>query len=445
MNSTKKKVFLISLGCSKNLVDSENVLGLLKERGFSVVSSIDEAQISVINTCSFIQPAVEECIETILEVVTKKEKGELEKVFVIGCFVQRYGYKLRREIPEVDGWLGTGELFRITDLLEKESNISPPFFISRPTFLADHTTPRIQTTPFYSSYLKIAEGCSHRCSFCLIPLLRGRYRSRDLDSLIVEAEEMVGRGVKEINLVAQDTTIYGRDLYEDLCLEDLLDRLLMVRGLRWIRILYSHPFGVSDRLLKLIEGEETICPYLDLPIQHVNKNILTRMGRRTNNENPLQLIERIRSISRRLSIRTTIMVGFPGETEDIFRELYDFVEKAEFDHLGSFIYSREKGTAAARLKDIPGREVAEERLGAIMSLQAKISEGKNQQLLNQTIPVLIEGVSLESNLLLSGRTAAMAPDVDGQVLINKGKGLIGEITPVLIKEAYAYDLVGEII
>ena len=445
MNSTKKKVFLISLGCSKNLVDSENVLGLLKERGFSVVSSIDEAQISVINTCSFIQPAVEECIETILEVVTKKEKGELEKVFVIGCFVQRYGYKLRREIPEVDGWLGTGELFRITDLLEKESNISPPFFISRPTFLADHTTPRIQTTPFYSSYLKIAEGCSHRCSFCLIPLLRGRYRSRDLDSLIVEAEEMVGRGVKEINLVAQDTTIYGRDLYEDLCLEDLLDRLLMVRGLRWIRILYSHPFGVSDRLLKLIEGEETICPYLDLPIQHVNKNILTRMGRRTNNENPLQLIERIRSISRRLSIRTTIMVGFPGETEDIFRELYAFVEKAEFDHLGSFIYSREKGTAAARLKDIPGREVAEERLGAIMSLQAKISEGKNQQLLNQTIPVLIEGVSLESNLLLSGRTAAMAPDVDGQVLINKGKGLIGEITPVLIKEAYAYDLVGEII
>jgi ribosomal protein S12 methylthiotransferase len=444
VNLMQKKVFLISLGCAKNLVDSENMLGLIKERGFSLASNLEEAGIAVINTCGFIQPAVQESIDTIFEAVQRKNLGGLEKVFVTGCFVQRYGYRLRRLIPEVDGWIGTGEIYRIADLLGGKSN-SPSFFIGKPLFLADHNTPRIQTTPFYTAYLKISEGCAHSCSFCCIPSIRGQLRSRRIDSIVIEAREMESRGVKEINLVAQDTTMYGRDLDGETGLEDLLERLLLIRGLSWIRILYSHPFEISDRLLKLIETEEAICPYLDLPIQHVNKDILKAMGRSSYNGDITRLIERIRSMARRISIRTTLMVGFPGETDDIYRELYDFVETAEFDHLGAFIYSPEKGTPAARLKCLPDRRIAEERLDAIMRLQAVISKKNNQRLINQTVPVIIEGPLPETDLLLSGRTATMAPDVDGQVLINKGQGVVGEIAPVLIREAHPYDLVGEIV
>jgi len=445
VGSIQKKVFLLSLGCAKNLVDSENILGMLKERDFSIVSSLEEAEIAVINTCGFIRSAVEESIETIFEVICRKSRGDLERIFVVGCFVQRYGYRLRREIPEVDGWLGTGEIHRITDLVQRRSDSSIPFFIGKPIFLADHNTPRVQATPFYSAYLKIAEGCSHKCSFCFIPGLRGHHRSRKIDSLVIEAREMVGRGVKEINLVAQDTTMYGRDLGGGVSLEDLLEKLLLISGLRWIRILYSHPLGISDRLLGLMEGEEAICPYLDLPLQHVNNNILKSMGRSFYEENPMQLIERIRSMNRRLSIRTTLMVGFPGETDDIYRELYDFVEKAKFDHLGTFIFSPEKGTPAARLKGLPDQRIAEERQEAVMRLQSEITRKRNQRLVNKTVSVLIEGFSPETDLLLSGRTSAMAPDVDGRVLINKGKGVVGEITPVLINEAHAYDLIGEIV
>lgn len=444
MNSTKKKIFLISLGCAKNLVDSENMLGLLREKDFIIVSSLEEADIAIINTCGFIQSAVEECIDTIFEVAARKRQGDLEALYVAGCFVQRYGYKLRKEIPEVDGWLGQGELNRITDLMD-ESGASPSFLISRPTFLADHTMPRIQTTPFYSAYIKIADGCSHRCSFCTIPALRGTLRSRDPESVAIEAREMAERGVKEINLIAQDTTAYGTDLEIDIRLEDLIEKLLIIKGLRWIRVLYAHPFGVSHRLLELLEGEEGICPYLEMPFQHVNEKILRAMGRSFSEEEPLELIRRIRSLNRRVSLRTTLMVGFPGETEDIFRELYDFVERAEFDHLGVFVFSPEKGTRAARMRGAPEREAGEERLDAIMSLQAEISMRRNRQLVNQVLPVLIEGESRETELLLSGRTASMAPDVDGQVLINKGQGIVGEITPVLIREAHSYDLIGEIV
>jgi ribosomal protein S12 methylthiotransferase len=445
VNSEQKRVFLISLGCSKNLVDSENILGLLKRSGFSIVSSIEEAEIALVNTCAFIRSAVEESIDTIFEVVNRKTTGELKSVFVLGCLVQRYGYRLRKQIPEVDGWLGSGELHRITELIEEKDTLLPPFFIGRPTFLADHNTPRVQTTPFYSAYLKIAEGCSHKCSFCLIPALRGHLRSREIDSLIIEAKEMAGRGVKEINLVAQDTTMYGTDLDGNRGLEDLLERLLLIKGLLWIRILYSNPFGLSDRLLSLIEREEKICPYLDLPLQHVNRKILESMGRTFYRENTVRLIEKIRSLNRCLSIRTTLMVGFPGETEHIYRELYDFVEAARFDHLGAFIYSPEKGTPAARLKQLPDHRIARERLDAVMRLQARITRENNRRLLNQTLQVLIEGFSPETDLLLKGRTATMAPEVDGQVLITKGEGIIGNITPVLIREAYAYDLIGEIV
>jgi ribosomal protein S12 methylthiotransferase len=442
---TKKKVFLISLGCAKNLVDSENILGLLKEKDFIIGSSLEEAEIAIVNTCGFIQSAVEESVDTILEIASLKGRYKLENLFVVGCLVQRYGYKLRKEIPEVDGWLGTGEIHRIADLLGGKSNRSPSFFINKPNYLADHTIPRVQTTPFYSAYLKISEGCPHRCSYCTIPSLRGPFRSRDVDSLIVEARRMAGHGVKEINLVSQDTTMYGSDLREDIHLEDLLERLLVIDGIRWIRLLYCHPLRISDYLLELLEREEAICPYLDVPIQHINEDILRAMGRPFKGENMRQLLERITSLTRPISLRTTLMVGFPGETDDIFDELYDFVKMAEFDHLGVFIFSPEKGTPAARLKDAPERKVAEKRLEAIMSLQAEISKERNQRMVGDTMQVLVEGFSPETDLLLQGRAATMAPDVDGQVLISKGHGEVGEIVQVLITEAHTYDLVGEII
>jgi ribosomal protein S12 methylthiotransferase len=445
MKQKNKNIFLISLGCAKNLVDSENMLGQLKEQGYSIAPSLEEAQIAIINTCGFIQPAVEECIDTIMEAIDRKTSGELERIVVAGCFVQRYGYKLREEMPEVDGWLGTGEIARIGELLDNMVNELPLFYIGRPEFIADHTTPRVQTTPFYTAFLKIAEGCSHRCSFCSIPMIRGKFRSRKISSIIAEAVAMAARGVKEINLVAQDTTMYGKDLTNGPGIEGLLEGLLKVKDIPWIRMLYSHPMGISDRLLGLIETNDRLCPYLDIPLQHANKDILELMGRGGVIESPMELIQRIRTRSRRISVRTSVMVGFPGETEERFRELYDFIKTAQFDHLGAFIYSPEKGTPAERLKDIPDPEVSQKRLDAIMSLQKKISLKKNLKFVGQVMPVLIEGVSPETDLLLTGRTNWMAPDVDGQVLINEGQGIVGEIMQVRIHEAHPYDLVGEII
>lgn len=442
---SKEKVFLISLGCAKNLVDSENILGLVREMGLEIVSDLEEATVAVVNTCGFVRPAVEESIETILDVCAGKGKGALERVYVVGCFVQRYGYKLRKEIPEVDGWLGTGQIHRIGEILAGQGKGSPRFQIGRPLFLADHTVARVQTTPFYTAYLKIAEGCSNRCSYCLIPNLTGPLRSRKLKSLVIEAEGMVARGVREINLIAQDTTMYGRDLQDGTCLEDLLERLLEIRGIGWIRVLYCHPHGISDRLLELLDGEEGLCPYLDIPLQHVNEGILRAMGRGIDRENPWQLIERIRSKTPHLSLRTTLMVGFPGEREEDFEELYEFVGQAAFDHLGTFVFSPEKGTPSARFKDVVPSNVAEDRRDALMRLQGEISKRKNEGMVNRIVPVLLEGVSPETDLLLKGRTSRMAPDVDGQVLINKGTGGLGEIVQVLITEAHPYDIVGEIL
>ena len=441
----KESVFFISLGCAKNLVDSENMLGMLRSRGFNLASSIDKAEIAVINTCGFLQSAVEEAIDTIFEVVALKKEKILKKVVVTGCFVQRYGYRLRKEIPEVDGWLGTGEFYRIVDTIKNgRSSAHAPFFIGRPTYLADHSVPRILTEPFYSAYLKVAEGCSHRCSYCIIPSLRGPFRSRMPESLIAEAKEMISRGVKEINLVAQDTTMYGQDFEGSVSLEDLLERLVKLEGINWIRLLYCHPNGISNRLLELIDSEQMICPYLDIPQQHVNEKILRAMGRNGGKESLWEMIERIRSGKRRISLRMTLMVGFPGETEEMFDELLDFVRMAKVDHLGVFIFSGEKGTVAARLKPTIAHEDAERRRDTIMALQADISQKINQRMIGQIVPVLIEGPSDETDLLLKGRTSTMAPDVDAQVLINKGKGVLGEIMPVLVSEAHAYDLVGEI-
>jgi ribosomal protein S12 methylthiotransferase len=437
------RIALISLGCAKNRVDSEHILGILASEGFPVVSSIEEAEIAVINTCGFLEASVEEAIDTIFEAVELKKKGQLKRVLVTGCFVQRYGYKLRREIPEVDGWAGTGEAHRIVDLVRSRHAGNVPFHIGRPSHLPDHKSPRIQTTPFYSTSLRIAEGCSHSCSYCIIPRLRGPLRSRDMDSLVVEAEEMAGRGVKEINLIAQDTTMYGADLGGKGSLEGLLEKLVSIRGIQWIRLLYCHPERISDRLLELIDSEEIICPYLDIPFQHVNGKILRAMGR-SELCGVDKVLERIRGRRRSISVRSTLMVGFPGETEAMFKELCDFVSRAEFDHLGVFAFSPEKGTRAERLRPTVKRTEAEQRQERILALQSDISRSLCQKSVGQTLPVLIEGRHPETDLLLRGRTATMAPEVDGEVLINGGVGNPGDILPVLITEAHVYDLVGEI-
>jgi ribosomal protein S12 methylthiotransferase len=443
--AAKPKVCLISLGCAKNQVDSEHILGLINEAGYPIVSAIKAADIAVLNTCGFVQPAVEESIDEILELCARKHSGELKRVIVVGCMVQRYGYKLRREMPEVDAWLGTGAIEQVGDLLAGSADQTPPFHITRPTALADHRAPRLHTTPSYSAYLKIAEGCDHKCAYCMIPRLRGSFRSRALGSIVTEAERMVDRGVKEINLIAQDTTMYGRDLVGKTSLEALLKSLLRVRGLRWIRILYAHPMNISDSLLDLIDQEEAICPYLDIPFQHVNGRLLRRMGRAAGGESPRELLARIRSRRRSLSVRTTFMVGFPGETETAFAELLEFARWAAFDHLGVFVFSPERGTPAARLGGKVKAEVAQRRQDATMALQAELSKAKNRRLIGQVVPVLIEGPSAETDLLLAGRTARMAPDVDGRVLINKGEAQVGQIVAVRINEAYEYDLVGEIV
>ncbi len=439
-----RKVFFVNLGCVKNLVDSEYILGLIKEQGYDITDDPLDAEIAIVNTCAFIRPAVEESIDTILELASLKEKGHLTHLLVVGCFVQRYGRKLLREIPEVDGWLGTGQIYRVGEILGAKDADTPIFFIDKPHFLADHRAPRAQTTPFYSAYLKIAEGCSHQCTYCIIPSLRGPFRSRTVDSLFIETKNMVERGVKEINLVAQDTASYGHDLDPPCILEDLLEKLLTISGLKWLRILYTHPYHLTEGILELIDSEEVLCPYLDLPIQHVNPGILRAMGRTLGSESILKLIEKIRNRSRKVTLRTTVMIGFPGETEEQFKELCNFIREAKFDRLGAFSFSPEKGTPAARLKNSIPQNVVEDRIEELMEIQAGNSRELNEELIGKTVPVIVEGLSPETDLLLSGRTATMAPDVDGQVLINKGKAMVGEIVPVHITEAHTYDLVGGI-
>jgi ribosomal protein S12 methylthiotransferase len=444
MSLHRNHVAVISLGCAKNRVDSEHMLGLLQSRGFGLVRDPESADIAVVNTCGFIQDAVQEAVDTILEVAKLKKKGSLKKLLVVGCLVQRYGYKLKRELPEVDGWLGTGEIHRIGDLVEHGDANEKMFHIGRPTYLADHHTPRVRTTPSYTAYLKIAEGCSHRCTFCTIPCLRGPFRSRSLQSLIAEAAFLGKDGVKELNLIAQDTTAYGADLVDGPALGDLLDGLLDVPRIEWIRLMYCHPDRISDELLDQMENHKRICPYLDVPLQHVNSELLKAMGRTPTGETPQQLISRIRSKNRAIALRTTLMVGFPGETDQMFRELCDFVREVRFEHLGVFVYSPEKGTPAAHLPLKVDPVLAGQRREEIMRIQQDVSLRINRRLVGSIVPVLVEGFSPETHLLLTGRTDTMAPDVDERVLINKGEGRVGEITSVRVTEAHAYDLIGEI-
>ena len=438
----KETVCLVSLGCHKNLVDSEVILGLLSKEGYLLTTDPSKAEILIINTCAFIQDATKEAIETILGLTHYKKEGRCYLLIVSGCLPQRYGKILEKELPEVDLFIGTGAFQHLPQILKEKRKRKT--FLSRPTFLYDEKTPRILSTPPFIAYLKIAEGCSNRCTFCTVPKIRGPYRSRRLQSVIEEAKRLADHGVQELILIAQDTTAYGEDLQNGTNLEKLLKGIVKVEGLRWIRILYSYPRTnyFTDGLLELIAQEEKICPYLDLPIQHIDDGILKRMGRRSRGQEIRSLLEKIKTFLSEVSLRSSLIVGFPGEGESQFKALLDFVREIEFDHLGAFKYSAEEGTPASRLPDPIPESVKEERLRILMEIQKKISLKKYRQMVGRKMEVLVEGPNHQGGVL-RGRLQIQAPEIDGCVFL-KGKARLGDWVEARITQALPYDLVGEI-
>lgn len=436
------QIHFISLGCPKNLVDSEVMLGKLTAEGYALTDDPTKAQVIVVNTCAFVADAKKEAVDTILEMAEFKKSGSCRLLVVTGCLPQRYHDELADLMPEVDLFIGAGEFHRIVELIEA-SDSGMRTHVSRPEYLYDHETPRVHTTPQHVGYLKVAEGCFHPCSFCIIPQLRGPFRSRPLDSVVAEASAMAGRGVKEINLIAQDLTAYGRDIGVDLA--TLLDRLAAIEGRRWIRLLYAYPHAFPDGVIRAMKEHSDICNYIDIPIQHISDRVLSSMRRGGNGYEIRKLIERFRRYVPGVSIRTSLIVGYPGETDAEFDELLDFVCEMRFEHLGAFVFSPEEGTRAAKLEGRVPLEVAEARRRELMGVQREISLGNNDKYVGKIHEVLVEGVSEESEHLLQARHEGQAPDIDGVIYINDGLANAGEFAMVEVTEAHEYDLIGRII
>jgi len=438
----KETICLVSLGCPKNLIDSEVILGLLSKEGYLLTTDPLRAEILIVNTCSFIEEATKEAIETILQLSRFKKEGRCRLLIVSGCLPQRYGKALERELPEADLFVGTGAFQKLPELIAQKPKRRS--YLSKPAFLYNEKTPRILSTPPFIAYLKIAEGCSNSCTFCTVPKIRGTYRSRKLRSILEEADKLADRGVQELILIAQDTTAYGRDLGDGTNLEKLLKSLVKVEGLRWIRILYSYPKedNFTDGLLELMAQEEKICPYLDLPIQHIDDEILRRMGRRTRGSEIRNLLQKVRTFLPDISLRSSFIVGFPGEKESQFKRLLNFVEEIQFDHLGAFKYSSEEGTPASRLPRPVSERIKEERLRTLMEIQKKISLKKYQALVGQKKVVLVEGPERERGVL-RGRLQTQAPEIDGSIFLN-GKASPGDWVEARMTQALPYDLFAQI-
>jgi ribosomal protein S12 methylthiotransferase len=475
---SRKKVGFVSLGCPKNLVDSEVMMGLLAASGAEITPRAEDADVIVVNTCSFIESAKQESVNAILEMARHKTEGRARKLVVAGCLVERYRNEIQQNIPEVDAVIGTGELQGILAAAGIQSNAPPvtsPFNIltSRPeaaaregsgrfsrtewdgaiadlpNYLYDDSTPRMLATPRSSAYIKIAEGCDHPCSFCIIPQLRGKFRSRGLESVIAEAERLAHGGVREITLIGQDTTCYGEDfgLKDGLAL--LLGELAAIEELRWIRFLYAYPNKITPRLLETIAAHQKICSYIDVPLQHASPAVLKRMKRGAGTEVFLRSIEKIRRTIPGVTLRTSFIVGFPGETEADFEELCDFVREAEFDWMGVFGFSDEEGTASHRLEGkLPQRDI-ERRRRKLMQIQKRISRRNQAQLVGREFDILLEGPSTETDLLWEGRTEKHAPEIDGKLFVNDFGALDspqpGEFYRCQITEAHDYDLVGRLV
>jgi ribosomal protein S12 methylthiotransferase len=481
MVATRPRIGFVSLGCSKNLVDSEVMMGLLNQAGAEMTNSPETAEILVVNTCSFIDKAKQESIDTILEMAQYKTTGKAQKLIVAGCMVERYRDEIRKNMPEVDAVVGTGELEAILEAAGLQAPVpstEPQLFsilpsTSRaegdlreqqgrfgreqwegaqpalPQYLYDHTTPRLLSTQKSSAYIKIAEGCDHPCSFCVIPNLRGKFRSRRFASVIAEAEQLVAQGVREITLIGQDTTCYGEDLGMKDGLAQLLDSLAQIPDLKWLRFLYAYPNKITARLLETIARHDNICKYLDMPLQHASASVLKSMRRGANAELFLKTLERVRTAVPGIAIRTTFITGFPGETEADFTVLSDFIRAAKFDWLGVFSYSDEEGSGAFDLADkIPARTI-ETRRKALMRIQQTISRKAKKDFVGRRFDVLVEGPSEETPLLWEGRTQHQAPEIDGKVYINDF-GPFDQLNPGTfyqceITESQDYDLVGRII
>ena len=443
----KKKLYVVSLGCPKNLVDTEVMLGQLEQAGYETIDEPAAADVLLINTCGFIRPAVEEAIDEILALGRYKQEHPPKTLVVAGCLVQRYGAELRRELPEVDLFLGTDGFVNLAERLSRLAAGDSCFAIAAapPRALMDSALPRKVSTPAHRAYLKITEGCDNRCSYCLIPSIRGPLRSRPIPDLVKESSRLAAAGVKELTLIAQDLTAYGRDLGPPTNLPALLTALLADSAIPWLRLLYLHPAHLSRELLTLMAANPRILPYLDIPLQHVSDRILKLMNRPYTRVHLEQLMTTIRQILPTAAIRTTFMVGFPGETAAEVAELEQFLKTHRLDHVGIFAYANEEGCAAAALPAHCADEVKEERRQAIMALQARLSLAKMQTYVGKVEQVLVEGISRETELLLEGRTRFQAPDIDGVVYITAGTARPGDLVAVNITEAHHYDLVGEIV
>lgn len=438
------KILFISLGCDKNLVDTEVMLGMLASRGYEMTNEEQEADIIVINTCCFIHDAKEESIQNILEMAEYKKNGSAKALIVTGCMAERYRQEILDEIPEVDEVLGTTAYDRILDAVDAAFAGQHEVMTADLDALPLPETKRLVTTGGHFAYLKIAEGCDKHCTYCIIPKIRGNFRSVPMERLIKEAEELADQGVKELILVAQETTLYGKDLYGEKSLPKLLRELCKISGIRWIRILYCYPEEITDELIQVMKEEPKICHYLDLPIQHANDTILKRMGRRTSKQELIDIVQKLRKEIPDICLRTTLITGFPGETQEQHEEVMEFIDTLEFDRLGAFTYSPEEDTPAATFEDQIDEEVKEDRQADIMELQQEIAFDKAEDMIGREVLVMIEGKVADENAYV-GRTYRDAPNVDGLIFINTDVELIsGDFAKVKVTGALDYDLIGEL-
>ena len=445
--SATLKVGLVSLGCPKNLVDSEVMLGTLRSRGFELTQDPSEADVIVVNTCAFIEPARRESIDTILEMAAYKTTGRCRRLVIAGCMVQRHHDELRREIPEVDALVGLNDVERIAEACALETGARFEANQDAARYLYSEGSPRLLTTPSHSAYLKISEGCDHTCAFCAIPSFRGVQRSRPIASIVEEARRLAAAGAVEINLIAQDTTDYGRDLGDGTDAAGLLRALDAVDGLRWARVLYAYPNRITDDFIAALAEGRRVARYLDVPLQHADADLLHAMRRGGNASTHLKLVEKLRRSVPGIALRTTFIVGFPGETASRFRTLCEFVQEAAFDHVGVFTYSEEKGTPAAALADDVPAGLKEERRAGIMAIQEAIAARRNRALVGRTVEVLVEGPHEDSDLVRCGRLEGQAPEIDGGVILTDLMSPIppGRFVTARIVEARAFDLVGSVI
>lgn len=437
-------ILFISLGCDKNLVDSEVMLGLLDKKGYKIVDEESEADVIVINTCCFINDAKEESVQTILEMAEYKKEGSLKALVVTGCLAQRYQQEILDEIPEVDAVLGTTSYDKITEAVEEALAGNGHVEVTDINALPLVDEKRLVTTGGHFAYLKIAEGCDKHCTYCIIPKLRGNYRSVPMERLIKEAEDLADQGVKELILVAQETTVYGQDIYGEKSLHKLLKELCKISGIRWIRILYCYPEEIDDNLIQVIKEEPKICHYLDLPIQHASDEILKRMGRRTSKKQLVEIIGKLRSEIPDIALRTTLITGFPGESEANHEELMEFVDEMEFDRLGVFTYSPEEDTPAADMPEQIEESVKEDRQAELMELQQDIAFDKAEDMVGSEVLMMVEGKVADENVYV-GRTYKDAPNVDGLIFVHTDAELTtGDFAKVKVTGALEYDLIGEL-